>query len=114
MTGALDTPPVSASAVAAGPPAQAVAASSTNGYIFKNGIRIGFGAYGAAILAGVYGVRSFELVLVAVILAAMIAAVPIGLGALALVVTLFTWDALRQRRRLQLHGAAHSGVEVPQ
>ena len=42
------------------------------------------------------------------------AAVPIGLGALALVVTLFTWDALRQRRRLQLHGAAHSGVEVPQ
>jgi hypothetical protein len=42
------------------------------------------------------------------------AAVPIGLGALALVVALFTWDALRQRRRLQLHGAAHSGVEVPQ
>ena len=42
------------------------------------------------------------------------AAVPIGLGSLALVVALFTWDALRQRRRLQLHGAAHSGVEVPQ
>jgi hypothetical protein len=42
------------------------------------------------------------------------AAVPIGLVTLALVVTLFTWDALRQRRRLQLHGAAHSGVEVPQ
>ena len=42
------------------------------------------------------------------------AAVPIGLGALALVVTLFTWDALRQRRRLQLHGTAHSGLEVAQ
>jgi hypothetical protein len=42
------------------------------------------------------------------------AAVPIGLGALALVVTLFAWDALRQRRRLQLHGAAQTGVEVPQ
>ncbi len=33
-------------------------------------------------------------------------AVPIGLAALALVAGLFTWDYLRQRRRLQLSGGA--------
>ena len=37
-------------------------------------------------------------------------AVPIGLAALALLATLFTWDYLRQRRRTQLTG----GTEVPQ
>jgi hypothetical protein len=37
-------------------------------------------------------------------------AVPIGLAALALLGTLFTWDYLRQRRRLQLTG----GTEVSQ
>ncbi len=31
-------------------------------------------------------------------------AIPVGLLGLALVVGLFTWDALRQRRRLQLRG----------
>jgi hypothetical protein len=41
-------------------------------------------------------------------------AAPIGLAALGLVVTLFAWDALRQRRRLQLTGGAHKGVEAPQ
>ena len=42
-------------------------------------------------------------------------AAPIGLAALALVVTLFTWDALRQRRRLQLRGRhAFDGLEGPQ
>jgi hypothetical protein len=40
------------------------------------------------------------------------AAVPIGLVALALVVALFAWDYLRQRRRLQLNGGAHTGVEA--
>ncbi|MFZ0250565.1 MAG: hypothetical protein WAL61_11525 [Acidimicrobiales bacterium] len=40
-------------------------------------------------------------------------AVPIGLAALALVVTLFTWDALRQRRRLQLSGRGHTDLEAP-
>jgi branched-chain amino acid transport system permease protein len=46
---------------------------------FGHAMFIGFGAYGTAVLAGVLGVRSFEVVLIAVILAAMIAAVPIGL-----------------------------------
>jgi hypothetical protein len=41
-------------------------------------------------------------------------AVPIGLGALALVVSLFAWDAVRQRRRLQLSGRGHTDLEVPQ
>jgi branched-chain amino acid transport system permease protein len=40
---------------------------------------LGFGAYGAAVLAGTVDVRHFELVLVAVALAAAVAAVPIGL-----------------------------------
>jgi hypothetical protein len=35
-------------------------------------------------------------------------AVPIGLGALALVVALFAWDYLRQRRRALLSG----GTEI--
>ena len=35
-------------------------------------------------------------------------AVPIGLAALGVVVALFTWDYLRQRRRARLSG----GVEV--
>jgi len=46
---------------------------------FGHAMFIGFGAYGTAVLAGVLGVRSFEVVLIVVILAAMIAAVPIGL-----------------------------------
>ena len=41
-------------------------------------------------------------------------AVPIGLGALALVTGLFTWDYLRQRRRLQFNGGKYSGAEVTQ
>jgi branched-chain amino acid transport system permease protein len=46
---------------------------------FGHAMFIGFGAYGAAILAGTYGIRSFELVLAGVIVAAMVAAAPIGL-----------------------------------
>src|SRR5215470_20050791 len=46
---------------------------------FGHAMFLGFGAYGAAVVAGTYGVRSFELVLLAVVPAAMIAAVPIGL-----------------------------------
>jgi branched-chain amino acid transport system permease protein len=45
---------------------------------FGHAMFLGFGAYGAAVLAGVLGVRSFEAVLIVVILAAMAAAVPIG------------------------------------
>jgi hypothetical protein len=41
-------------------------------------------------------------------------AVPIGLASLGLVVALFAGDAVRQRRRLQLTGGVHNGVEVPQ
>ena len=41
-------------------------------------------------------------------------AVPIGLASLGLLVALFAGDAVRQRRRLQLIGGAHKGVEVPQ
>jgi branched-chain amino acid transport system permease protein len=46
---------------------------------FGHAMFIGFGAYGAAILAGTYGIRSFELVLAGVVVAAMVAAAPIGL-----------------------------------
>jgi len=45
---------------------------------FGHAIFLGFGAYGAAVMAGVLGVKSFELVLFAVVLFAMLAAVPIG------------------------------------
>src|SRR5215470_15142947 len=45
---------------------------------FGHAMFLGFGAYGAAVVAGTYGIRSFELVLLAVVPAAMIAAVPIG------------------------------------
>jgi hypothetical protein len=41
-------------------------------------------------------------------------AAPIGLAALGLVVALFTWDALRQRRRLQFSGGPGSGAGAPQ
>jgi branched-chain amino acid transport system permease protein len=46
---------------------------------FGHAMFLGFGAYGAAVVAGTLGIRSFELVLLAVVPAAMIAAVPIGL-----------------------------------
>lgn len=46
---------------------------------FGHAMFLGFGAYGSAILAGKYGVRSFELVLLTVVAATMIVAVPIGL-----------------------------------
>ena len=45
---------------------------------FGHAMFIGFGAYGAAVLAGVLSLRSFEAVLALSILAAMVAAVPIG------------------------------------
>lgn len=46
---------------------------------FGHAMFLGFGAYGAAVLAGVYGFKSFELVLALATLASMAAAVPIGL-----------------------------------
>jgi branched-chain amino acid transport system permease protein len=46
---------------------------------FGHAMFLGFGAYGTAMLAGVYGLRSFELILVIVALGSMVAAVPIGL-----------------------------------
>jgi hypothetical protein len=42
------------------------------------------------------------------------AAVPIGLIALGLVASLFTWDYLRQRRRQQYSGRSFPGAEVTQ
>jgi branched-chain amino acid transport system permease protein len=45
---------------------------------FGHAMFLGIGAYGAAILAGTYGIRQFELVLVVVIIAAMLIALPIG------------------------------------
>ena len=45
---------------------------------FGHAMFLGFGAYGAAVMAGVLGVTSFEAVLAAVVVAAMLAAVPIG------------------------------------
>jgi len=45
---------------------------------FGHAMFLGFGAYGAAVVAGVYGVRSFEVVVLVVTLASMALAVPIG------------------------------------
>jgi branched-chain amino acid transport system permease protein len=46
---------------------------------FGHAMFLGFGAYGAAIVAGVGGIKSFEVVLLAVTLGAMALAVPIGM-----------------------------------
>ena len=46
---------------------------------FGHAMFLGVGAYGAAVVAGVYGIKSFEVVLVAVTLAAMAIALPIGI-----------------------------------
>jgi branched-chain amino acid transport system permease protein len=46
---------------------------------FGHAMFLGFGAYGAAVMAGTFGFRSFELVLLASILFAIAAALPIGL-----------------------------------
>jgi branched-chain amino acid transport system permease protein len=45
---------------------------------FGHAMFVGVGAYGAAVMAGVLGVRQFEIVLVGAALAAMIVALPIG------------------------------------
>lgn len=45
---------------------------------FGHAMFLGFGAYGAAIMSGVFGVRSFEAVFLAVIVASMLAGIPIG------------------------------------
>jgi branched-chain amino acid transport system permease protein len=45
---------------------------------FGHAMFLGFGAYGAAIMAGILGVKSFELVLLAVMLASALIALPIG------------------------------------
>ena len=45
---------------------------------FGHAMFIGFGAYGTAVMAGVFGVKSFELVLAAVVVGSAIAAIPIG------------------------------------
>jgi len=46
---------------------------------FGHAMFLGIGAYGAAILAGTYGIRSFELVLLGVMIGGMLIALPIGL-----------------------------------
>ena len=46
---------------------------------FGHAMFIGFGAYGTAIVAGVLGVKSFELALLAAIVGSAIVAVPIGI-----------------------------------
>jgi branched-chain amino acid transport system permease protein len=46
---------------------------------FGHAMFLGFGAYGAAVMAGVLGIKSFDAVLAGSVLFAMIAAVPIGL-----------------------------------
>src|ERR1700730_731176 len=48
---------------------------------FRSAMRcsLAFGAYGTAIMAGVYGVKSFELVLVTVVIGSAIASIPIGI-----------------------------------
>src|ERR1700732_5043347 len=45
---------------------------------FGHAMFLGAGAYGAAFFAGVLGISSFELVLLAVVLFTMLAAIPIG------------------------------------
>jgi len=45
---------------------------------FGHAMFLGLGAYGAAVMAGVLGVRSFELVLIAVMAFAIAAALPVG------------------------------------
>ena len=45
---------------------------------FGHAMFLGFGAYGAAVVAGTLGVTSFEAVLLAVLLVSMAVAVPIG------------------------------------
>jgi branched-chain amino acid transport system permease protein len=46
---------------------------------FGHAMFLGLGAYGAAVVAGVLGVRHFEIVLIVVLLAAVVLALPIGL-----------------------------------
>jgi branched-chain amino acid transport system permease protein len=46
---------------------------------FGHAMFLGFGAYGAAVMAGILGIKSFEAVLLGSVLFAMAAAVPIGL-----------------------------------
>lgn len=45
---------------------------------FGHAMFLGIGAYGAAILAGTYGIRAFELVLIGVVIGGMLIALPIG------------------------------------
>ena len=45
---------------------------------FGHAMFLGFGAYGAAVMSGVFGVKSFELVLVAVMLGSALVALPIA------------------------------------
>lgn len=46
---------------------------------FGHAMFMGFGAYGAAIMAGTFGIKSFELVLAAAIVGSAIASLPIGM-----------------------------------
>ncbi|MGO9698993.1 MAG: branched-chain amino acid ABC transporter permease [Xanthobacteraceae bacterium] len=46
---------------------------------FGHAMFLGVGAYGAAVISGVLGIKSFEIVLIAVMLAAALIALPIGL-----------------------------------
>ena len=46
---------------------------------FGHAMFLGFGAYGTAVLAGTFGIKSFEIVLLAVMLSSAFAAFPIGL-----------------------------------
>jgi branched-chain amino acid transport system permease protein len=46
---------------------------------FGHAMFLGLGAYGAAVIAGVYGIKSFEIVMLGVALAAVAVSLPVGL-----------------------------------
>jgi len=46
---------------------------------FGHAMFVGVGAYGAAVVAGIFGIKSFEVVLIVSAIAAMVLAVPIGI-----------------------------------
>ena len=66
---------------------------------FGHAMFLGFGAYGTAVLAGTFGIKSFEIVLLAVMLLSAFAAFPIGLFCFRYVGIFFgMWPAFKASR----------------
>ena len=75
---------------------------------FGHAMFLGFGAYGAAVMSGVLGVKSFELVLLTVMVCSAVIALPVGLLCVRYIGIFFRHADARLRHAVSLRSCSSS------